>query len=130
MGTKQPLKGTHWELLGRQWEEGLLVLGVYKILGTISVVLGTAIRSPFPCGSCGPHNWSASRSRSYSKTGEGGKARDIVKLSLRACDLRSYVLVLCATLCYARDWPRAQLVLWVWLSLIGLSSNKPEPWGY
>lgn len=111
MGTKQPLKGIHWELLGRQWEEGLLVLGVCKILGTISVILGKAIRSPFPCGSCGPLSWSASGSQSYSETGEGDKVRDIVKLSLRACDLRSYVLVLCATLCYAWDWPRAQLVL-------------------
>lgn len=54
MGTKQPFKGIHWVLLGRQWEEGLLVLGVYNILGTISVILGKAIRSPFPCGPCGP----------------------------------------------------------------------------
>lgn len=62
MGTKQPLKGIHWELLGRQWEEWLLVLGIYNILGTISVILGKAIRNPFPCGSCGPLSWSASGS--------------------------------------------------------------------
>lgn len=77
MGTKQPFKGIHWELLHRQLQERLLALQVYDIPGTTSTILpGKAIRSPLPYGSCGSLSWGASGNQPYLKIGRGDEDGD------------------------------------------------------